>query len=331
MAPRRNSNPKGNPKKNKKRSRLEKRARRNVNISYQPGINSINRQIDQQNLDFQNQDLGIQSIYGDRSELKALTPQYEKISGDIVQDLQGQQAELLGALNQQGLPTSELSANTAVLGQQNMNNYNTLASNRDRGVGYNQSALREHELSERYSRQNLQQQYSDNLQMLYNRMADIQDQKQPAILAELDRLREDARARRQEQAYADLIADLTGNALDEPRRRGPGPGPNRRNSGPGNNVNPPGPNNTVSYNAIDNSGRDWGQQVNLPGSLNARIQNINQMDNFRDIPSWLQWIYSAFEGPGRWEAMEGMPNERNRRRIFRRTRDNVGDLWRDYQ
>ena len=169
---RNNNNSKG-------RSKLEQSARRNVNVSFQPGINSAYRGIDQANLDYQNKDLGYQSIYGAMpAEFDKLNQNYATRTGSIADDLTGQLTKFSAGLDQQGLPASEVAANTSVYGTQGNNFQNHLASNDQRALQWNQSGERESALSERYGRQNLQQELSDQQQQYYNRIADLQEQKQ---------------------------------------------------------------------------------------------------------------------------------------------------------
>lgn len=344
-APRRNqggNNNKGGGGDNKKKggNNLERRARRNVNVQYQPGINSAYRTIDQNNLDFQNQDLGVQSIYGALpQEFDKLNTQYTNRTANISGDLENAYQRFAGTLNQEGLPASEVAANTGVYGQLGTNFLNHLASNDQRALQWNQSGEREGNLSERYARQNLLQDLSDNQQMQYNRIADIQDMKTPAMRAEMDKLRAERQANQQSKAYADMIAQMTGGYLDGGNKGGGGNPPRRNGGNGGNGGNGPG---TVSWANIDNSGAapvtdnagpgGGGQpQNNPPRPLERRIRNnvadIRDEINFSGLPEWIRDLYSTYPEGDRWQGLLLANAPAQRRQVFRRTQPFVQGLY----
>lgn len=302
------------PRRNKGNSKLAKSATNTVNVANQPGINNIYRQIDQQNLDFQNQDQGIRSITsGAADALEPLYGKYEKASGDIAGDLQNQLSQFSAGLNQQGLPTAELEANTALYGQYGNNAFNSLASDRQRALGYDQSAMRENTLYGRYARENLQQGLSDNLQTLYNRLADIQEGKQAQIRAEMD-------SQRQDMAYNNLIKQLTGNALGGGGGGGGGGGNGHPGPGPNDPTHSGGQYGGPSHAAIDNQN---------PGlSKGSRIDQINSMTDYSSLPPWLkQFIFQYPQGgPAAWRGAVDQFKPR-RRQIYRQTREHAYDLY----
>ena len=307
------NNPRRNTNKNKGANKLRTTARRNINVSYQPGLNSIQRQMDQQNLDFQNKDQGFQSIYaGSDEKLGKLNDQYTTANQGIADDLQAQLAKFSGALNQQGLPAAEVAANTAVYGGQGQNSFNTQATNAQRALQFNDSAVRENSLSERYGRMNLQQELSDNLQQLYNREADIQEQKGPAILAEMSRLREG----NESQAYDRMIAQMIQNSLG-----GGGYGGGGGGGGGGNPPPNPGPQRPSQYGPNAGDTAVGGNN----GAWQNRAAMIGNADQFSDLPPWLQTAYTDYGGGNRWDYIQNLG--RNRRRIFRRVRPQASNLY----
>lgn len=332
--PRRNQNKGGGGggKKSSNRTKLQRQARRNVNLQFQPGINSAYRTIDQNNLDFQNQDLGVQSIYGALPQhFDTLNREYANRTENIGDDLAAAQQRFSSALNQEGLPMNEVMANTAVYGTLGNNFANHLASNDQRALQWNQSGEREGMLSERYARQNLLQDLSDNQQMQYNRIADIQDQKRPAIAAELENLRAERQANQQSKAYADMIANMTGGYLNGGGGGGGGRGgaPPRRNAGGGGG----GGGGTRSWASIDNQGMspNAGQgpgggggdpnagRVNYTGPIPSAWDSAT---HFSKLPPILQEMYLRDEGT-------------NPRTVFRQTThplfDNFETFWNAYE
>lgn len=312
--------PRRNQQNKKKSNKLEKNARRNVNVSFQPGINSAYRGLDQANLDFQNQDLGVQSIYGGLDqEFPKLNEQYENRTADISGDLEGALSRFSAGLNQQGLPASEVAANTSVYGTQGNNFLNHLASNDQRALQWNQSAQREGGLSERYARQNLLQGLSDTQQQYYNRIADLNEQKQPAIMSELERLRQERQSNRQDKAYADMIASLTGNALSgggggggTGGGGGGGDGRPRRNQGGG----------TVSWANIDNApgmpNEGFASQDPYgPGWRGETLEDVRSSSylNDPDMPGWVRYAFNR-------DGAQSL-NDPRRRRLYRNKLEDI--------
>lgn len=318
----------------KEQRSLNQQARRNARLQYQPALNNLDRMREQGLIDVQNNYLGAQSVHaGAGEELAGLPKQYNQMTKGNVDDFQAQMAALAQNINPQALgniPSGEMAAGQQLFGTSAANTLGNMYSTKQRNQGYNQSSIRENELSNRYTGLNIQQGWADKLQQLDNEEARIRDMIGVATRSEAEDLRKEA-------AYQQLVRDLIGNKT----------GPNTitiNTGGEGKDdkgtQNPP-RTDTSSWETVPHQ-TDTGipnpyQNDPLQGPPSATpFQNrIRQTESWQDLPPWLQKIVQSSwnlynppgTGPDQWHATLETPyretpqwfdirSNKNRRRKF---------------
>lgn len=219
------SDTKGDDRPRKPTGKLAKRATRDVRIAHQPQLNQLARDYSQATTSWGENTSKINSDYAGLNErLSQLPGQYEGMVGGIPDQFAQQSQAFMGGLYGAGLPASEQGAAAQLFGTTGQQTLASLASDRQRAAAYNQSAMREGELTRKYALSDLDQQMRDALSQLRDQRMAVYDQMQPEIIQRMDTLREEARQRQQDEALNALIMSLISNQGSRPPRKFKGKG-----------------------------------------------------------------------------------------------------------
>lgn len=207
-------------KSKKGNSKLMKRARRDVKLTNRPALRSIKRETQQGRDEFANMGAGIDSAYGGYQEqIAPLATQYQNQTAGISGDLTNQIAGLM-SLIPGNMPQGEVGASGQVAGQYGVGALEGLASQAQRNLGYQQSAVREGGLAQRTAQGNRLQDLQDFLQYQRGRRMDIRGNMAMQIRAREDELRQQALENRlarsdiqSNKATAQALIDMIGGTL----------------------------------------------------------------------------------------------------------------------
>ena len=281
MAKNDNSSPSREEKQEKRERRREKKrtrreARRTAMSQFKPGLNELERQMEQANIDYQNKLLGSQSIYAGTGEaLGDINKQYNKMTKPLPGELQGYLDQFSANIAPMGMPQGEVDAALNMYGTLGANSFGNLASADSRYAGYAASAGRENELSNRYTSLNLQQDYDDTIQQYNNQRMRIMDDIGLATKNEFDRMMK-------ENAFNNLIEQLIGQQLSG---GGGGRGHGNGNGGDGGGAtynNPTNPGAPATDTGVGgNEATNWQRKL-------QQLQRIVDSGDWSSLPPWLR-------------------------------------------
>lgn len=204
-----------------RRNRLYRRARRDIRVSQAPAIRGARR-------DYRAAQQGVESAYGGfQDQIADLGPQYEAQTADIAGDLTSQLGELRGLLGGNMAP-GEGAAGTMATQTLGAGGLELLASQAQRNLGYQTSAVREGALAQRAASSNLTQQLLDTLDQ-------IRFQNPALIRQRVDELREQRLTR--QLARSQMQSDEAMNAFIQAQIEQILGRENRNNNGNGRNNN----------------------------------------------------------------------------------------------
>lgn len=272
--------------------RAEKQARRaakrNAQMQYNPAFNELDRQMEQAQMQFQNQSLGGQSIFGGAGEiLEGLPKQYQNMAAGYPDQYQQSVEGMSALVNPGGMPSGEVGAATDMYNTSAANHLANFSSNAQRMQGHNESAQRENQLSNRYYQLNLQDAMQDKITQYENQRQRLMENMGLAQKAELDSIREEA-------AFQQLLQDLIGNYGNTGNT---GPSGRDRDGGVGEDRYTP----DYGYGDTYHPGYDTSGDFYNPDMVGdprwdkktAQLQKlVNRSEGFSDLPSWLDELWS---------------------------------------
>jgi hypothetical protein len=243
-------------KANRRRRRAAERetrqdARRDVRLSLRPELRAIDRQeaaLRGDYEDFTGQSEGIYDALA--NELAPLGPAYQEQSQGISSGLEQALADLASSLGLQGMdtPQAETQAALGAYGAVGAGGLSQLASQMQRGLGYQTSAERQTGIEREEVARNLLQGLQDALEGLGDRRLDVTEGMGSLVRQRMDELAEQqltqqlARSQMQsDRAFSELLSSQIGGLLGGGGGGGgfgPGGGPGPGGPGPGGGAGP---------------------------------------------------------------------------------------------
>lgn len=225
------------------KQRIRKKARRDVNIAYKPGINAIDRAIDTADRDYEDRDAKVQNIYDSLQEI--MGPQggrYDAMAEDIMGDYTKALGDFSSAFSDSFAPAEAIGGavgdQAARAGRAASNAYGTvgtggiklLADARDRNANYFGRMGNVAGLAEKDARLGALTDYESLIEDLKNRRLDLTGERSSAILTRTDELRQQRMDNRlaqkqfrlnkeQIESQEDLADYLIGHIGSESERR----------------------------------------------------------------------------------------------------------------
>jgi len=340
----RRGNRKGN-KKGQKKGALQQRATRDVQLQIQPQLDSIDRAEERARNDYADFGAAAEGTYDALSnELAPLGGQYQTQSDAISSGLGtslSQLAQQIG-LSNMDTPDAETAAGLGAYGSIGQTGLSQLANNASRNLGYQTSAQRQGAIEREEVSRNLLQDLQDALEGYGERRLDVTGQQGEMFKQRLDELRDQSitqqLARSQmasEEAMSQYLQDTIGGTLSGLGGGGgfDGGGGGRPGGGGGGGPSGPPPRREVGP-GFGSDGESIPRGNNPPPDntvmqwLQRKVRNINQTDDYGDIPGWLQrmYEYGPPPGPDRWAYAQANLKPRQRQ-IWRRTRPHVQDVF----
>ena len=228
---------------NKKRKRkvgpLQKRARRDIKVAYQPYLDEIDRQREQEEREYGQNTERVGDIYKAlQSTLAPLGGQYDTQAQKIAGDLTTQLGSLSGLLKPLSLgdPTltgqdaaaanaqytqmaaPEVNANLGAFGALGAGGQTLLASDRSRNLGYQTSTQRQVGLDRNAIEKDFLQDFRDTMDDFRAQRMDLVNRQPGEILARLDQLRQSRKDNRLAQAELELRRSIADDQLKEQRK-----------------------------------------------------------------------------------------------------------------
>ena len=202
-------------------SNLGQQAATFARTQWQPSLDENQRQMEQLNREYQNQSLGADAVFrGGQQALNRIPPMT-----NYAPQLQDALAQFKGTIAPQGMPQGEVDAALNMYGTLGANALGNQAGYQQIGDMYNQSALRENMLSNRYTQLNLQQSLEDALQAARNQKQRIMGEMGVSTASRLDILQQQAKADAEAAAERQLMMDLIRDLMNPPPPPGTPPPP----------------------------------------------------------------------------------------------------------